>query len=185
MIKEVLKFICCPDDSSKGVLKDNNFLECLKCGRKYTLLSDNFIEILPSNFPDWNLKENEPKKAEELYLQEFKKPFSWNVQDGWGDLSNASVGLRSFYKAEMEKVLQLLNPSANSIVVDVSDAVGNCAIFLANKVKMIINCDLHTPSTITAYERKKDNMICVRTPYLKLPFASNIFDYVICTDTLI
>jgi len=179
------KFLVCPDDRNTLVFRDD-FLECVKCGRKYPVLGDNFVEILPSKFPEWDLNEKEPKRAEEFYLQEFKRPFSWNAQgDGWGDLSKANVGTCSFYKAEILKILQLLDPSENSIIVDVSGAVGNYAISLANKVKMIINCDLHTPSIIAAYERKKDNMICVRTPYLRLPFASNVFDHVICTDTLI
>lgn len=182
---DFVKLIVCPDDGTTIALRDS-FLECPKCSRKYPILGNNFVEILPSDFPDWSLKENDPKKAEKFYSQEFERSFSWNVQrGGWGDLSNASPGLRSFYKAEIEKALQLLNPSDNSIIVDVSGAVGNYAIFLANKVKMVINCDLHIPSIIIAYERKKDNMICVRTPYLKLPFVSNSFDYIICTDTLI
>jgi ubiquinone/menaquinone biosynthesis C-methylase UbiE len=182
---DFIKFLACPDDGTAIVLRDR-FLECPKCRRKYPILGNNFVEILPVDFPGWSLKENEPKRAEEMYLQEFKRSFSWNVQEsGWGDLLNASAGTRAFYKAEMQKVLQLIDPSVNSVAVDVSGVVGNYAIFLANKLKIVINCDLHTPSIITAYERKKNNMACVRTPYLRLPFASNVFDHVICTDTLI
>ena len=85
----------------------------------------------------------------------------------------------------METPLSLLHPSKDGIAIDVSGAVGNYAVLLSDKVKVIVNCDLHVPSLVTAYNRKKSNMVCIRCPYLQLPFVSNSFDYAICTDTLI
>ena len=74
LINDFLKLLVCPDDGTAIALR-NRFLECPKCSKKYPILGNNFVEILPSNFPDWGLKENEPKKAEEFYLQEFKATY--------------------------------------------------------------------------------------------------------------
>jgi len=49
-MNEILKILCCPDDGSYLVSKVS-FLECSKCKRSFHILADNFIEILPSNFP--------------------------------------------------------------------------------------------------------------------------------------
>ena len=185
IISDVLRFLCCPDDNSKVALR-NGFLECLTCKRRYTILAENLLEMLPSNFPSWNLNKNEPQEAERMYLKEFKQRFRWDKTSGaWGDLTNAHPSTRSFYVSEMKKTLELLNPSADGFAIDVSGAVGNYARFLSNKVKIMVNCDLHTPSILTANNHKKSNLLCVRAPYLLLPFTSDTFDYAICTDTLI
>jgi len=70
------------------------------------------------------------------------------------------------------------------MAIDISGGVGNYSIFLSDFVKVMIHCELHISSIIEAYNGKRNNMIFVRSPYLKLPFISDIFDYVICTDTL-
>jgi SAM-dependent methyltransferase len=80
--------------------------------------------------------------------------------------------------------LELLNPSKKGMAIDISGGVGNYSIFLSDFVKVIIHCELHISSIIEAYNGKRNNMIFVRSAYLKLPFISDIFDYVICTDTL-
>ncbi|RJQ17501.1 MAG: class I SAM-dependent methyltransferase [Nitrospiraceae bacterium] len=184
MLKKIARFICCPDDGSAITLKDG-FWECLTCKRKSKILADNFLEILPSVFPAWDLKDNEPQKSGDMYQQEFNREFSWEASGGWGDLSYAPPGTSGFYKSEMEKIRELLNPASNAIAIDVSGAVGNYSRSLSDKVATMVNCDLHAPSIITAHNRRADNMVCIRTPYLKLPFVQNTFDYAICTDTLI
>ena len=184
MFSEIYRILCCPDDSSEIILK-NNYLECTKCYRHFLIYGYNLVEILPSKFPKWNLKENENKKAEESYQNIFVEKFSWDKKvGGWGDLLTSPHGYRAFVKRERERILELLNPSNNSTAIDISGGVGNYSIFLSDFVKAMIHCELHVPSIITAYNRKKDNMIFVRSPYLKLPFISDTFDYVICTDTL-
>ncbi len=182
---KIAKFICCPDDSSDIMVKDG-FLECLQCRRKYRILADNFFEILPGEFPSWDLKDNEPLKAEAMYRHEFNRQLSWKESSGgWGDLTSAHTGTRAFYKSEMKKILELLTPSSHAIAIDVSGAVGNYSLPLAHKVEVMVNCDLHAPSIMTAHNRGSNNMLCIRTPYLKLPFVQHTFDYAICTDTLI
>jgi SAM-dependent methyltransferase len=184
-MQKIYDLLRCPDDGS-SIIPGDDFIECPLCKRKYVILAENFLEILPSEFPEWNLHEEEPRRAEELYLKEFKQPFTWTeTPSGWGDLTTAHPGTRGFYTAESNKIEGFLRPSSHAFGIDVSGAVGNYAIFLSDKVEAMVNCDLHAPSIITAYNRKRNNMLCIRTPYLKLPFASNSFDYAVCTDTLI
>jgi hypothetical protein len=56
------------------------------------------------------------------------------------------------------------------MAIDISGGVGNYSIFLSDFVKVIIHCELHISSIIEAYNGKRNNMIFVRSPYLKLPF---------------
>jgi len=52
----------------------------------------------------------------------------------------------------------------------------------------VVHCDLDVGSINYAYElSRRDNLeriLFVRCDYLQLPFASNIFDRIICMDTL-
>lgn len=182
---DVLSILECPDDGS-AVDPIGECLICRSCGREYKILGESFIEMLPSVFPEWKLRDHEPSNAEKFYRDEFFTAFTWKRNiGGWGDLCHASSGQRAFYEHQQRTLADLISLHESARLVDVSGAVGNHSIFVAGYVGSVINCDLHTPSIITAYSRRAANMICIRAPYLKMPFSSNTFDYAICTDTLI
>lgn len=187
MISGIFHTLCCPDDGA-DVIQKGDYLECLKCHRQFSILADNLVEMLPSKFPDWNLNENENRKAEEDYKNLLEEQFAWDKKsNGWGYLHAAFPGYRAFVKREREKILELLNPSSESIAIDVSGGVGNYSIFLSDVVEFMVHCEVHIPSILTAYNRvkdKKDKMLFFRSTYLKLPFKSASFDCLICTDTL-
>ena len=185
LIDDIKPYLCCPDDGRPISIRSGRIV-CLGCGREYSILAENFIEMLPSKFPAWELQDGAPKGAEQMSIEEFHKEFEWEPKSsGWGDLSSASQGYRAFYQAQGMAIYEGLNPQGTEIAIDVSGAVGNHSVALADKVRVMVNCDLHGPSILTAYQRRKENMICVRAPYLRLPFYSGTFDYAICTDTLI
>lgn len=176
----------CPDDYSKISLRDG-FLQCSRCKRHFRFLANNFVEVLPMKFPQWDLTDSENKKAEANYFNIFSESFSWGYKrGGWGYLLNASNGYRAFVKKETKRIIELLNPSPDGIGIDVSGGVGNYSIPLSNRVKVMVHCELDVQSILRAYHqaRKRDNMLFVRTPYHKIPFHSACFDCVICTDTL-
>ena len=184
-IDDIKPYLCCPDDGSAISIRGGRIV-CLGCGRDYSILAENFIEMLPLEFPAWELKDGEPKGSELMYAEEFKTKFDWKSESpGWGDLSAAPQRSRAFYHAQLTAIYETLSPKGSDMAIDVSGAVGNHSVALSDKVRVMVNCDLHGPSILTAYRRKKENMMCVRAPYLKLPFSSETFDWAICTDTLI
>jgi len=150
------------------------------------MLANNFVEVLPSEFPVWELSENENKKSEKAYQDIFIEPFTWNKKsNGWGYLPAAPPGYRAFVKREREKIIEFVNPSPDMVGIDVSGGVGNYSIPLSDRVKVMVHCELEVQSILRAYTEGKDNMFFVRSPYLKLPFNGESFDLAICTDTLI
>lgn len=188
MFKEYQKILCCPDDGANVTLEGNH-LGCSICGRHFNIFKTNFIEILPSIFPEWSLSKNnkENVKTEESYKDIFDREFRWYEKPGgWGDLSAANPGYRAFVKSEVERIYELISPSDEKIVADISGGVGNYSIPLSESVKTVFHCELDVESIQTAYHRGKGrNIFFIRTPYLKLPFDSDVFDYVVCTDTLL
>lgn len=184
-IDDIVPYLCCPDDGNTVAISSGRIV-CRGCGRDYRILAENFIEMLPLRFPAWEQKDDEPKNVEPMYFDVFHKEFGWEPKSsGWGDLSEATQGQRAFYHAQIMAIYKRLAPKGTEIAIDVSGAVGNHSVALADKVRVMVNCDLHGPSILTAYHRRKENMICVRAPYLTLPFISGTFDYALCTDTLI
>lgn len=188
MLKEYQKIFCCPDDGANITLGKAH-LECPRCGRHFPIFKDNFIEMLPSTFPEWRLSEEnkENLKTEKSYKDIFDREFSWHEKsDGWGDLSAANPGYRAFVKSEVKRISELISPSNEKIVADISGGVGNYSIPLSESVKAVFHCELDVESIQTAYHRGKGrNIFFIRTPYLKLPFDSDVFDNVVCTDTLL
>lgn len=186
-IDEIIESLCCPDDQSSLIVKTKH-LHCSKCYKNFPIFTNNFVEILPSNFPAWDQSDNENKKTEKAYQDIFLEPFAWNKKsNGWGYLPDSSPGYRAFVGKEREKIIEFLNSSSDMIGIDVSGGVGNYSIPLSHKVKVMVHCELEVQSILSAYNegKEKDNMLFLRSPYLKLPFKSESFDLAICTDTLI
>ena len=62
--------LCCPDDGA-SVFRDDQYLECLKCHRRFTILAENMVEMLPSEFPVWNLASGENKSGRGVLSETF------------------------------------------------------------------------------------------------------------------
>lgn len=186
MLKEYQEMFCCPDDGAKVTLGVNR-LECSRCGRHFNIFRGNFIEMLPSRFPEWDLSEKERVDVEKSYKEMFDREFGWYEKPiGWGEFSAANPGYRAFVKAEVERIRELIGSSDGKIAVDVSGGGGNYSVPLSASVGTMFHCELDVESIQGAYCRGDGrNIFFIRTPYLKLPFCSDVFDYVICTDTLI
>lgn len=85
-IIDYCEIFCCPDDLS-NLSVHQEYLECQNCKRQFPRLAKNLIEILPKEFPKWNLKEGENKEAEETYYGFCLGKFNWKRKSsGWGFL---------------------------------------------------------------------------------------------------
>jgi ubiquinone/menaquinone biosynthesis C-methylase UbiE len=189
MIDKYYKNFRCPDDLSK-LLFYKDYLKCKKCRRCFPIFTNNFTEILPKEFPKWDLKEEENKEAEKTYHRFCLEKISWERKSmGWGFLSLQIPGYRAFIKKEREKIKNLIPPHLqNGLMIDVSAGCGNYSIYLSSLSSLMVHCEAEVQSLLSARElaisSKRDNIIFIRANYLKLPFPDNLFDVVICTDTL-
>ncbi len=175
----------CPDDAST-LISQGRSLKCKSCKRSYPIHEENLIELMPTQFPRWNLGTGDFVDAEETYRKMCQQRFSTGINEmAWGDLRYASPGTRGFYRSQVKGILEILTPSPDATAIDVSGASGNHSRALATMVKAIANCDAHVPSIVVAHNLRPTNMLCIRACYLKLPFAANTFDCAICFDTLI
>jgi len=188
MLKEYQEMLRCPDDGANVTLEENR-LECSRCGRHFNVFKSNFIEMLPSRFLEWGFSKNEKQtvSVEKSYKEIFDREFGWYEKPiGWGDFPAANPGYRAFVKAELERIREIIGPSDGKIAVDVSAGVGNYSIPLSSSVGAMFHCELDVESIqIANSSAEGKNIFFIRAPYLKLPFCSDVFDYVICTDTLI
>ena len=190
MIKRYYKIFRCPDDFG-NILLLQRYLECQKCKRQFSILAENFVEILPKQFPKWNLGQNENQKSEKDYYGLSTEKFSWEKKSmGWGSLHFLrNPGRRAFVKKEREKIKNLIPPSLrNGLMIDVSAGCGNYSVYLSHSASLMVHCEAEIQSLLDAHEMADDsrrkNVIFLRANYLKLPFPNNLFNVVICTDTL-
>ena len=178
MWNALFDILCCPDDGA-SIFRADQYLECLKCHRRFPILAENMVEMLPAEFPAWNLASGENKAVEASYRKLFEENFNWDQKRrGWGDFASAYAGYRAFVKSERKRILEVLNPRSDSRAVDVSGGVGNYSIFLADFVETMVHCELHVPSILAAYKSANDRnkkMLFIRSPYLKVPFTSEAF----------
>jgi len=189
MIKSYFKIFRCPDDSSK-LFFHKDYLEYEKCKRCFPIFADNLVELLPREFPKWDLQNGENKETEETYYRFCLEKFSWERKSpGWGAFTIDNPGYRAFIKKEREKIKNLiLLRLQNWLMIDVSAGCGNYSVYLSSLASLMVHCEAEIQSLLSAQElaanSKGDNIIFVRANYLKLPFLDNLFDVVICTDTL-
>ncbi|MCD6317840.1 class I SAM-dependent methyltransferase, partial [Candidatus Aerophobetes bacterium] len=166
------------------------YLKCEKCQRKFPIFAENLIEILPKKFPEWNLTGNENKKSEEDYKKLSTERFNWQkVSKGWGFLPEQKPGYRAFIKKERNKIKNLIPSSLRGgLMIDVSAGCGNYSIYLSSLASLMIHCEVEVQSLLSARKlavnSRRENIIFTRASYLKLPFQDNLFEVVICTDTL-
>ncbi|OGS06493.1 MAG: hypothetical protein A2270_07350 [Elusimicrobia bacterium RIFOXYA12_FULL_51_18] len=185
-IEEIQDLLVCPDDGQGLSSAIDGSLSCVSCGKNFKYIDKSFLEILPLKFSDWDADSARMREIEGAYRNMFQSSFSWGVPSHmWGELDKASMGYQCFVRAERRKILNMLKPAKDSIAVDVSACAGNYSCFLAEYVKVMFHCDLHSPSLVYAYRHKRDNMFFLRSPYHNIPLKNAAFDYVFCTDTII
>jgi len=189
IIEKYIKIFCCPDDHwSLELYKD--YLECQKCQRRFSIFSKNLVEILPEEIPQWNLSDEDNKQDEEEYKKICSEKFIWvENPKGWGFFPELRPGSRAFVKKEIDKIKNIiLSHRQNGLIIDVSGGSGNYSLPLSSLTPLMVCCEADIQSLLTAYysanRLKIKNIIFVRANYLRLPFQDNIFDTVICIDTL-
>jgi ubiquinone/menaquinone biosynthesis C-methylase UbiE len=150
-------------------------------------MSDNMVELLPKR--PFEFKGSIGQKYLESYIRLLNDKFEWNQSaHGWGDISKGSPGYKSFITKQINDVEKYLGESVKGIFCDVSGGAGNNSLHFAKTAKLTVHCDLDVNSINGVYEKAKranlKKILFVRCDYLQLPFESNLFDSIICFDSL-
>ena len=130
MLKQTLDIIRCPDDGDH-LLQRGMLLECVKCKRVFNVLSENMVELLPKQ--PYKFNESISQQYLESYSRLFEDRFEWKSSaQGWGDISKASRGTKSFVMKERNIIEGYLSESAHGNFCDVSGGAGNYSLHFAN-----------------------------------------------------
>ncbi|MDD5422519.1 MAG: class I SAM-dependent methyltransferase, partial [Candidatus Omnitrophica bacterium] len=123
----------------------------------------------------------------DCYNRLFDEPFR-RVEDPspWG------LSVPENYRKKLKKHIYMLNkliPEHIGSFCDISAGSGRFSWEIAVKSKTAVLCDISVDSvcylTKKSIEKKRTNIFIARCDYLKPPFKKDIFDVVLCNDTLI
>jgi SAM-dependent methyltransferase len=178
----------CPDDSGQ-LRAGEDFATCEQCMRRFQLLDERTIELLPSRTESWQLgaepyHDSYSRSLEERYVRGEKiAPWADPVSLSTDDLLRKASHARWI----SERIAAEGLPD-DAILCDISAGPGYYSLALAPQFPYAFHCDLSARALSfaarQAEEAKVDNIFFVRLDYLRPPFASSVHR-LICLDTLI
>jgi SAM-dependent methyltransferase len=191
LVQKHLELLRCPDDLSNTIVTSGDFLECTTCHRKFSIVADNMVEMLPSQpiaMPA-SYQNAYEEKFFKAYFNLFYTPFTFSDSAmAWGAPEVIPpLHLRRKLR-EVRQILALFERGGGT-VCDASSGSGYFSLSLSREVDVAVNCDLDVRNLNyvwrKAKERHIENILFVRADFFSPPFAPSSFDTIICTDTLI
>ncbi len=175
--------LSCPDDQARLELK-SDFLRCIRCGREYPVLGNNFVEILPVCSMTHH---GDKSEYWQRYQIEYERSFVWiENAKAWGRYDLACSSWAEKRLRQVEYVKSMLDETR--AICDVSAGAGTYTFEFAKAFPLVIHCDLSVENLNDVYKRKQQNdiknIILIRCDYFNLPFKNSLRQ-LICTDTLI
>lgn len=185
-INDIIPLLVCPDCRGE-IQKNRSNIQCLSCGRYFEKFYNNCVNLLPSQRSVWRGETEIEKKSIYIYNKLFDEPFIWKENPTpWG------LNIPVNYQKKLHKhryMLYKLMPESIENFCDISAGSGRFSLEIAKRTKLSILCDLSVDSAV--YLSKQiineglNNIFVIRCDYLQPPFKKNIFDLVLCNDTLI
>ncbi|MDD5369029.1 MAG: hypothetical protein PHQ40_08090 [Anaerolineaceae bacterium] len=179
--------IVCPDDGTMLEISNNN-LVCSRCYRRYPIIDDKVIDLLPSK-PN-SLNGIVSDRYRDDYLEEFSRILDISkVENAWGAPEMVPAGWMKKRLREVKFLKpRLVNDDRTSVLCDFSAGAGYYTFSNANQYQFVLHCDLSVSSICYAYQRAKslglNNIFFLRIDYLCPPFRGSL-PRIICLDTLI
>ena len=193
ILKELLPLLFCPDDRGNLYYLNDESLKCNKCGRKFRVYNNNFVELLPS--AQYKRQRNKDKYHYIIdnywseYYKFFNEKFNWNDKAiAWGAFEITPER----YKIRKQKEIQIINEltrNCGGIFCDVSAGAGLFTLPYSKEFDIVINCDLSVDNLNyvhkKAIDQKINNILFIRCDHLSLPLKPESINLVISVDTLI
>ncbi len=178
----------CPDD--RGDLKTvEGYLVCKQCNRSYKILAPNLVELLPSSKVKREGQSELEIKNIQRYEKIFDEKFSWdNSEAPWGHVSSLPKKTQGRVLRQSNLIKRIL-PEKLGIFCDISAGSGRYDFEIIDRCSMAVLSDLRVADSVHLYKEAKEratpNVLIVRCDYLKSPYRADIFDTILCNDTLI
>lgn len=173
----------CPDDGRDLAPKDGGFA-CNGCGRHFPVRPNGVLELLPSRRTELppssdRLVADAIRVYEQLFAEE------WRAQESplpWGHWDTLPVRMRRHYR-RMQTIVNALAPLNGGVCLDISAGNGTLSLPLRERFTTFVAGDLSVAAV--NWLSLQPGTLVVRADYLRAPYRSGAFDYVLCTDTLV
>src|SRR5215470_17808442 len=185
----VVRLLSCPDDGSPLHLAADE-LECASCGRCFSKLTNNTVEILPRRRYDATGLSNAGYL--DSYGQAFGEHFHLDeARVAWGAEETASESWVRKRRRQVVSVRPLVTEGIaprESVLCDIAAGAGYYSFAYAHLFGVVIHCDLSVDNLSYAWCKARklgiENIVFVRADYFALPFRHSL-DRILCFDTLI
>jgi 2-polyprenyl-3-methyl-5-hydroxy-6-metoxy-1,4-benzoquinol methylase len=178
LLETAIHYLGCPDDNEKLFI-DGKFLVCQVCKRKFRILNENTIELLPKN-------PYKPKlaKSSKQYSEWYPKLLEGDQYSGERPNSKKVLNVDN-YDLEMISKIKI---SQDDIICEVGSGIRSLSLQYAKKAKIVFHTDLDLEDINVARKeaknKKLENIFFILCNYFNLPFKKKSLPYVICTGIL-
>jgi 2-polyprenyl-3-methyl-5-hydroxy-6-metoxy-1,4-benzoquinol methylase len=183
VLDSLISFLACPDDSNSLYIENNN-LKCEFCEKKFRIINENTVELLPTESFEITADDETTKTYTKYYADLQTLGYSQDPKKKlWGiETKTAPEG---FVKTLRNFILKNIK---NEIVCDVGAGSGDYSLLLAKKSKYVFHCDLDLEAIMAAKESAKKhnlkNILFVHCNYFSLPFKDDSLQNITCIDVL-
>jgi ubiquinone/menaquinone biosynthesis C-methylase UbiE len=186
-VAEQAGVLCCPDDRADLMARAGH-LACSRCGRQFPVWHERVIELLPSIAPQVLGRPDITSGYGDAYIRSLSQPLDLDTPaHGW-QLSD-SRGHRVLVQEHLRLVRDAVGKRPRVCLADVSAGAGLLTFSLRPLARVVLHCDLDPASIAAGWQRAQreqaENLLFVRSDYLRLPFRTRAIDAVLATDTLI
>ena len=186
---EIADLLFCPDDGAALHLAAKE-LYCSFCSRRFPILANNLVEILPQRPID--LLGSVNSSFRDNYLKIFEQGYRSNDTDlAWGAEETVPESWIRKRRREVAAVRPLIaegTKPGESVLCDISAGAGYYTFAYADLFRFVIHGDLSVNNLSYAWRKARSqdlqNIFFLRLDYFALPFRQSL-DRVLCMDTLI
>lgn len=176
---KILAILACPDDHSNLKI-DGKSLKCENCERNFSV-NNNVIDLRPNE--NFNVNNKDVNDIYKSYYENLTK-----FGQGGEKIGTFGVEMNSISSGFVNETLEIIkkNFSDKDIVCDIGAGSGDYSIKLAENSKYMLHCDLDIKgikiSQENAKQMKINNIYFLYCDYFKLPFKTNVIDFLYSID---
>jgi len=188
LTKSAAELLVCPDDRGDLTVVENH-LTCGRCHRSFKVWAPNLVEVLPLHKTVRVGQSRLERRNIGRYEKIFDEKFTWEIAEPpWGLMESLPLRAHGRVLKQLNLIKRVL-PDKLGIFCDVSAGSGRYDFELLDRCTTAVYSDLRVADVVHLYRetthRAASNVLIVRCDYWSSPYRGEIFDTVLCNDTLI
>ena len=169
MIENSIDMLCCLVCKS-DLIKQDIFLVCKKCGKKYGIIDDNIVKITSNLTPDLELS---IQKWDELYKGQIKNDSYEKERDDY---------LKNYYEDTYQQLIESKKIDSNSIYLEIGCGLMILGQEIANQCQLVVGIDF-CPSALKIAKKMFEakgikNYLLIQGDILDMPIKDNAVDLI-------